>query len=58
MAHVFLADHLHLTSLDQSFGHLSLKPLRHALWKVEETIHVFDHLNQNRMLYKRQRKAY
>ena len=58
MAHEFMADHLHLTAWDQKFGHLSLKPLRYAQWKVEETIHVFDHLNQNRMFYKRQRKAY
>jgi hypothetical protein len=58
MAHEFLADHAHLSSWDRRFGHLSLKSLRYALWKVEETIQVFDHLNQNRMLYKRQRKAY
>jgi hypothetical protein len=58
MAHEFLADHFHLTSLDHSFGRLSLKPLNYALWKVQETIHVYDWLNQNRWFYKRQRKAY
>jgi hypothetical protein len=58
MAHQFLADHSLFVALDRRFAHLSLKPLRYAIWKVEETIHVFDHLNQNRMLYKSQRKAY
>src|SRR5215475_10446269 len=47
MAHEFLADHSHMVALDRRFGHLSLKPLRNALWKVEETIQVFDFLNQN-----------
>jgi len=59
MAHNFLAEHLRLASLlGRRFGHLSFKPLRPAEWKVEETIQVFDYLNQNRMLYQRQRKAY
>ncbi len=58
MAHEFLTDFLHVVSLDRRFGRLSLRPLNHALWRVEETIHVFDHLNQNKMFYKRQRIAY
>jgi len=58
MAHGFLADHLHLVALDRRFAHLSRRPLQEALFRVEETIHVFDFLNQNRMLYQRQRKAY
>jgi len=58
MAHEFLADHFHLVSLRKDFGHLSMKPLRHAIWKVEETIQVFDHLNEYRMFFKRQRIAY
>jgi hypothetical protein len=58
MAHEFLTDFLHLVSLDRRFGRLLVRPLNHALWTVEETIHVFDHLNQNKMLYKRQRIAY
>lgn len=58
MAHEFLADHSHMVALDRRFGHLSLKPLWRALWKVEETIQVFDFLNQNKALYRRQRKPY
>jgi len=58
MAHEFLNDHMHLSAIDRMFGPVSLKPLRHALWKVQEAIHVFDYLNQNKILYKRQRIAY
>ena len=58
MAHRFLTDFLYLASLDRRFKRLSAKPLDHALWSVEETIHVFDHLNQNKMFYKAQRIAY
>jgi hypothetical protein len=58
MAHEFLADHFHFVSLDRRFARLSWRPLRDALFRVEESIHVFDHLNQNKMLYQRQRIAY
>ena len=58
MAHNFLVDHSSLVALDRSFGQLSRKPLQTALFKVEETVHVYDFLNQNKQLYKRQRKAY
>jgi len=58
MAHEFLADHFHMVSLDRRFARLSWRPLRDALFMVEESIHVFDHLNTNKMFYERQRIAY
>jgi hypothetical protein len=58
MAHDFLAGHLSLVALDRRFGRLSCKPLRYALAKVEETIHVYDFLNQSKYLFKRQSKVY
>lgn len=58
MAHEFLADHFNFVSLDRSFARLSWRPLRDALYRVEESIHVFDHLNENKTFYQRQRIAY
>jgi hypothetical protein len=58
LAHEFLVGHLSLVVLDARFGRLSWRPLRDALAKVEETIHVYDFLNQNRCLFQRQRKVY
>jgi hypothetical protein len=58
MAHNFLVDRSSLVALDRSFGQLSRKPLQTALFKVEETVHVYDFLNQNKQLYKRQRKVF
>jgi hypothetical protein len=58
MAHKFLVDHAYFVALDRKFGRLSMRPLQDALAKVEETIHVYDFLNQNRWLLKGQRKGY
>jgi len=58
MAHDFLVEHFALTTLDRRYGRFSLKPLRHAIFWLEQTVHVFNFLNQNKYLYKGQRKVY
>ncbi len=58
MAHGFLADHLAILIMHPKAGQLSWKMLREALWKVEETVNVFDWLNQHKCLLKNQRKVY
>jgi hypothetical protein len=58
MAHEFFVDHSALVALDRRFGRLSWKPLRNALAEVEQASHVFDFLNQNKYLFKRQIKTY
>jgi hypothetical protein len=57
MAHEFLVSHLSRIRLDHRFGRLSWKPLRNAIFRLG-TVHVFDFLNQNRYLYRGQRKVY
>jgi hypothetical protein len=51
LAHEFLADHALMNSVaGLRAGTLSMKPLRHALFKVEEVIVVHDFLAENNFL--------
>jgi hypothetical protein len=60
MAHEFLLDFSLMVSLDRRFAHSHshMRSLSRAMFEAERSVHVFDHLNQSKMFYKRQRKPY
>ena len=58
MAHEFLLDFQLMVSIDRRLAHSHMRSLSRAMFEAERSIHVFDHLNQNKMFYKRQRIAY
>ena len=58
MAHEFLLDFQLMVSIDRRLAHSHMRSLSRAMFEAKRSIHVFDHLNQNKMFYKRQRIAY
>jgi len=60
MAHAFLLDLSLMASIDRRWlqAHFHIRSLSRAMFEAERCIHVFDHLNTNKMFYKRQRVAY
>lgn len=60
MAHEFLLNFSLMISIDRRWAgsHSHMRSLSRAMFEAERSIHVFDHLNTNKMFYKRQRIAY